>query len=163
MSLTEVPWNCFFPEVTLSSSLPHNLSLHHEGSKWYFAGTIETLFHRNPVNVTLKCSGIQEFNCGTLVFLPCVDYVNESECKSNLCSWCSSSSSPSGGHCSFCTPEFEDACFNMTGQHSSCFSAASINVYEQASSSPRVVIPMPSLLFASLIITFLLSFIFQHG
>jgi len=127
ISMTAIPWNCFSASIEVSPPFPSNISIEEDYSPPYVHGNIDKLFNTVPSTVKLRCSGYQEFTCGSLVFLACPDYTTEFDCKSNYCSWCANSkvSNESGsnitGVCGYCTDGFESACFSTTGKHSSCF------------------------------------------
>lgn len=120
ISLKDLPWNCFSPEVELSKPLPEGVVLNREKNPPTIEGKVATSFTNMPTTVALVCNKYQRVECGTLVFKQCTGYTDRYHCKSNSCSWCSLNDSPYDGTCGFCdNATFSNLCMKMTGKQSS--------------------------------------------
>lgn len=141
--LSPIPWNCFFPDLRLSTPLPRNITLQQQqqhqqpgvgtadstaaaatGTQPAVAGTVVAPFDTIATEVTLACSGIQTFSCGVLVLQACAAQPNASACLRNQCAWCAdAAAAPAGGTCGFCTAAFDAACWRRTGARAVCAAA----------------------------------------
>lgn len=139
IQIKSIPWNCFFSQIELSNPLPDTIRLNTESALPFFEGYVNSTFDSVPTQVTLYCNQHQGFKCGTLVFQPCLSYVDELQCKSNGCSWCADYGPNKTGTCGFCNRDFTTQCFDSTGAYPSC-------VNDMVTSDFVVLKPLRSLL-----------------
>ena len=127
ISLNEIPWNCFYREVSVSNPLPSNLSINSVYTPPYIHGAVTVPFASKRTEVILRCNKFMQFSCGSVTFRMCPDYKDIANCSLNGCAWCSTSNTSDEGRCDYCTNEFTDECHAQTGLNPVCFAPESLS------------------------------------